>query len=278
MKITVLVDSNTFINHYFYGEPGVSYYIETEDKKLLFDVGYSNVFLQNAKKMNIPLYELDALVLSHGHDDHTGGLYPLLKYYTEAYYEDNVTNKPELISHPSVFESKRIEGQEIGLLVSKAKVGNYFNLQLHDKPFWINEKLVYLGQIPRINDFENKQPIGIIEKNGREEPDYLFDDSALAYKSSEGLVIITGCSHSGICNIIEYAKKVCNTEKIADVIGGFHLLEPDERQLENTVSYLKKQSLKSLHPCHCVSLKSKIALARQVNIEEVGVGLVLSFS
>lgn len=277
MKLTVLADSNTFINRYLYGEPGVSYYIELDDKKVIFDVSYSNAFLQNAQKMKISLYDLDTLVLSHGHNDHTGGLAPLMTYYSEAYFEKISTKKHELVSHPTVFDSKLFDGQEIGSLLSKEKAAKHFKLQLHEKPFWITEQLVYLGQIPRTNDYENKKPIGTIERNGKEEPDYLFDDSALAYKSAEGLVIITGCSHSGICNIIDYAKKVCKTEKIADVIGGFHLLNPDKQQLEKTITYLKEQSPKSLHPCHCVDLKSKIAIAQQIDIEEVGVGLTLSF-
>jgi 7,8-dihydropterin-6-yl-methyl-4-(beta-D-ribofuranosyl)aminobenzene 5'-phosphate synthase len=277
MKITVLVDSNTFINRYFYGEPGVSYLIETEDKKILFDTGYSDVFLNNAQKMNISLYDLDALVLSHGHDDHTGGLYSLIQYYKEGYFENISKNKPQLISHPSVFDSKRVEEQEIGLILSKESVGKHFDLQLHDKPLWITDKLVYLGQIPRTNEYENKQPIGVVEADGKTEPDFILDDSALAYKSPEGLVVITGCSHSGISNIIEYAKKVCDETKIVDVIGGFHLLNPEKKQLESTIAYLQEQSPKTLHPCHCVSLTSKIEIAQKVKIEEVGVGLVLEF-
>ncbi len=71
MRLTVLVDNNTFIDQYLLGEPAVSYYIEAENKKILFDVGYSDVFLQNAAKLGIDLTQLDMLVFSHGHLDHT---------------------------------------------------------------------------------------------------------------------------------------------------------------------------------------------------------------
>ena len=102
----------------------------------------------------------------------------------------------------------------------------------------------------------------------------MLDDSAIVYKGKEGLFIITGCSHSGICNIIEQAKKVCEDERISAVIGGFHLFEDDER-LQKTISYLKENQIRDLYPCHCVSLKAKTAMADELNIHEVGVGLKL---
>lgn len=91
------------------------------------------------------------------------------------------------------------------------------------------------------------------------------------------MVIITGCSHAGICNIIEYAKKVCNEQRVVDVIGGFHLLNPSDNKLNNTLDYLKKCRLSAVHACHCTDLHSKIRLAEYVNIEDMGVGVVLKY-
>lgn len=76
-----------------------------------------------------------------------------------------------------------------------------------------------------------------------------MDDSALVYKGQNGLVIITGCSHAGICNIVSQAKKLFNENKIADIIGGFHLLNP-EKNLMSTLGYLEKQEIDKIHPCH----------------------------
>lgn len=73
MKLTVLVDNNTFVDEYLIGEPGVSYYIECDGKKILFDLGYSDVFLKNAQTLKIDLSDIDDLVISHGHNDHTWG-------------------------------------------------------------------------------------------------------------------------------------------------------------------------------------------------------------
>ena len=107
--------------------------------------------------------------------------------------------------------------------------------------------------------------------------DYVNDDSALGYLSDNGLVIITGCSHSGICNIAEYAKKVTGEGRVADIIGGFHLLNPPEKQISGTVDYFRKLSPLTVHPCHCTDLNSRIALSKAVRIEETGSGLILSY-
>lgn len=118
----------------------------------------------------------------------------------------------------------------------------------------------------------NSYAIGKSIINGEKQEDNLKDDSAIVYKSNKGLFIITGCSHSGICNIIEYAKKVCNEDKIYGVIGGFHLFDINER-LKETIKYLKRNNIELLFPCHCVSLKAKIEMGEEIDIKEVGVGL-----
>jgi len=132
-----------------------------------------------------------------------------------------------------------------------------------------------LGQIPRKNNFESLLPFGY--KDGMDCKDDVPEDSALVYKSSRGLVIITGCSHSGICNIIEYAKNVCKEDRVIDIIGGLHLLEPSSKQLEGTLSYLKHLAPECVRACHCTDLQSKIALSNVVDLKEVGVGLTINY-
>ena len=258
MKLKILVDNNTRIDHYYCGEPGLSFYIEEEDKKILFDTGYSNIFLSNAKLLNVDLSKINYLVLSHGHNDHTGGL---------RFLKDKDLSFVNLIAHPGVFESKCHNGIDISCPVKleELKVKKYFD---GTNIINITDKLVFLGQIERTTSFE-KNPVGF--KTATMEPDYLQDDSAMVYKAKDGLFIITACSHSGICNIIEYAKKVCKQEKIIGVLGGFHLLKNDE-QLLKTVEYLGKQNIDNLYPCHCVSLYAKHKMYETCNVHEVGVG------
>jgi 7,8-dihydropterin-6-yl-methyl-4-(beta-D-ribofuranosyl)aminobenzene 5'-phosphate synthase len=278
MKLTVLVDNNTLIDRYFLGEPGVSYLIETEGRKVLFDVGYSDAFIVNARKLLLDLLDVDFVVLSHGHIDHTGGLVPLLRLYTEAKIEKLEAKRPTLVTHPLTLSSRRLgDLPEIGSLLSADKLSGFFHLQLSRDPVWLTERLVFLGEIERTNDFEAQKPLGKILEDGVEKDDFLLDDSALAYKAPQGLVIVTGCSHAGICNIIEQARRVSGEDRVVDVVGGLHLLDPPAAQLEGTLEFLKAFAPGSVHACHCTDLGSKIALSQVVSLEEVGVGLTLEY-
>jgi 7,8-dihydropterin-6-yl-methyl-4-(beta-D-ribofuranosyl)aminobenzene 5'-phosphate synthase len=278
MKLTVLIDNNTLIDRYFLGEPGVCYLIEDGCKKILFDVGYSEAFIANARKLSIDLLDIDEVVLSHGHLDHTWGLEALLRLHSEAAGEKLPHKKPRLLAHPLAFSPKKSKRlPQLGTLLSKEVLSSFFNLELSRQPVFLTERLVFLGEIERLNDFEAQKPLGKAIHNGVEVDDYLPDDTALAYISSQGLVIVTGCSHSGICNIVEHARKVCGVQAIVDIIGGFHLLNPPARQLQGTLDYMQKLAPSALHACHCTDLPSKIALAKAANLKEVGVGLALEY-
>lgn len=279
MKLTVLVDNNTLIDRYFYGEPGVSFFIREGDMNILFDVGYSQAFIKNASKMNINLNNIHSVVISHGHIDHTWGLFYLVKLYNEAAIEKTDFRKPRIIAHQLAFHDKwSSKNEKIGSVVSENELGRHFDMALSKEPVWLTDKLAFLGEVERTNNFENKMPIGKFENEGGFHEDYVLDDSAMVYKSSKGLVIITGCSHSGICNIIEYSKKVCGDNRIYDIIGGFHLLNPEEELLKYTCEYIRDNDISEIHPCHCTDLKSKIELSKVSRVNEVGVGTVLEYS
>lgn len=277
LKLTVLVDNNTLIDRYFLGEPGVSYLIEEGEKHILFDAGYSDAFITNASRMNIDLYDIDSVVISHGHMDHTWGLFYLIKRYAEAKIEKIRCKTPDLVAHPLAFLTKTADDEEIGTVITEDTLSRHFNMKFCREPVWLTENLVFLGEIERSNGFENKKPIGKVHQNRVQMDDYLMDDSAMVYKSEGGLVIITGCSHAGICNIIEYAKKICKDNRIADVIGGFHLLDPSEEVMKNTCDYIKANNIEQLHACHCTDLRSKIRLSESCPIKEVGVGMILEY-
>ncbi|RPI77540.1 MAG: MBL fold metallo-hydrolase [Desulfobacteraceae bacterium] len=277
MEITVLVDNNTLIDRYFFAEPGLSLLIQDEETTVLFDTGYSDIFLKNAAKMGKDLSSLDYLVLSHSHLDHTWGLEPLLKYYTELEIEKRPLKRPTLVAHPDIFISVRDDlFREFGCLFSETKLAKHFPIQLNSRPLALSSRLTFLGAIPRKNDFEGTLTFG--RKEGAQEDDPVSEDSALVYRSAKGLVIITGCSHAGICNIIEYAKEVCGDDRVVDIIGGFHLQNPPKRQLQGTLSYLKAQQPQTAHACHCTDLFSKIALSRVIPLKEVGVGLSIKYA
>ncbi len=263
MKLKVLVDNNTIIDEYYLGEPALSFYIEDEEQKILFDTGYSSIYLENAEEMGIDLSKVNKIVISHGHDDHTGGLPFFFKTFD--------TNKIELITHPNCFEEKYSEKLYIGSPITKEIISKRLKLTLTPEPLQISKNITYLGEIPVTKEYEKRIPIGTRKDNDKIEPDYLLDDSAIVYKSPKGLFIITGCSHSGICNIIEHAKKVCNCNKVYGIIGGFHLFE-DNSKLQETINYFKENKIEEIYPCHCVSLQCKIKMGNEINIKEVGVG------
>ena len=277
MRLTILVDNDTLIEKYYLAEPAVCFHINDKGKNILLDVGYSGIFISNADKMGINLMNLDYVVLSHGHLDHTWGLEPLMKLYGKTGSKKRVQGNPVIVGHPLVLKPKIDGDEKIGTLVSETKLRDCFEVKLSKEPVWLTDNLVFLGEIERTTKFEARNPLGKFILEGKEEDDMLTDDSALVYKSKDGLVVITGCSHSGICNIIEYAKKVCKDDRIADVVGGFHLLQPSKEQLNETVNYFKKIQPSVVHACHCTGLDATVALASVANLKEVGVGLVLDY-
>jgi 7,8-dihydropterin-6-yl-methyl-4-(beta-D-ribofuranosyl)aminobenzene 5'-phosphate synthase len=278
VKLTVLVDNNTLIDRYFLAEPGVSYVIELDGLKILFDTGCSDVFMKNAAKMGIDLFDIDVLVLSHAHVDHTWGLHHLFQAHAERQFEGRPVKRPVLVAHPSVFRRRLLPGVgDIGCLVSEEIARRYVDLQLTDRPHWLHPDLVFLGEVERQNDFEAGTPIGHIRQDDSETEDWILDDSSLAYRSPQGLVIIAGCAHAGICNTVSQAMHTCGETRLADIIGGFHLQQPSERQLRRTVEQLSAWHPRQLHACHCTDLKSRIALSAVADLEEVGVGLQLIY-
>ncbi|KNZ40415.1 MBL fold metallo-hydrolase [Acetobacterium bakii] len=268
MRLKVIIDNNTIIDSYYWGEPGVSYFIEDEGSMILFDMGYSDLVLRNLIAMGIEPKTVDTIVLSHGHDDHTKGLKPFF---------ENVHNPGiKLIAHPDVFNEKEADGLKISAPFSELEMAQKCRLTLSKSPVKLSENITFLGEIPRKMAFEKQNPIGRQQVLGKWEADFIWDDSGLVYQCSDGIVVITGCSHSGICNIIEQAKAITGEDRVLGVIGGFHLFTVTD-QVHQTIDYFKKNKITDLYPCHCTSFAVKAAIHTELPIHDVGVGLELNW-
>ena len=271
LKITILVDNHTNIDSYLYGEPGFSAWIECGGRRLLFDTGYSDVVVKNAALMGIDLCAADTLIYSHGHNDHTWGTHAI----TALFSRHGVQRRPELIAHPLVFENKRADGLVIGTMMTEKRLENFFSLRLSAEPLELSDGFWWLGEIPAA--ITPRRAVGEVEHDGRWEKDFCLDDSAVVWHGKDGLVIVTGCSHSGICNIVDYAKKVTGEERVQDIVGGFHLLRKETSELESIAVYMKTAGVTLLHPCHCTDFAARAVLAASLHVEEAGAGTVLSY-
>jgi 7,8-dihydropterin-6-yl-methyl-4-(beta-D-ribofuranosyl)aminobenzene 5'-phosphate synthase len=259
MKISVLAEN--YAGVYTRAEHGLSYFIEFEGKKILFDSGQSDQFLENANKMNLKAGEADFIVLSHGHFDHGNGL----EYLTHG----------NLICHPECF-TKRFRGNDkkpIGLKNTKDELSAKFNIFTSATPYTLGENAYFLGEIPRLTDFESKSTSFIFE-NG--DPDFVTDDSAIALVKSDGLFIITGCGHAGIVNTIECAKKITGMNMVSGILGGLHLKEINLQTLE-TIRYLKENNVKHIMPSHCTELPALTAFYQNFGIRQIRTGDILEF-
>nr|MDA3780630.1 MBL fold metallo-hydrolase [Bacteroidales bacterium] len=251
MQLTVLTEN--VAGGYYSAEHGLSYFIEFDNKKILFDTGHSDIFLKNAKLLKINLYEVETLVLSHGHWDHGNGL----KY---------IENK-KLICHPDSFMKRyrKNDNSYIGLDLSYDELKKKFEIIVSRKAYKISENMFFLGEIPRLNSFE-AQTTSFINEKGND--DFVPDDSAIVINSPKGLIIVTGCGHAGICNTIEYAKNITGNNNVYAVIGGFHLKKADI-VTKKVIEYFKKEKIEKIYPSHCNELTALAEFYKNFNINQV---------
>jgi len=259
MKISVLTDNCA--GTWTTAAHGLSYLIEYDGKRILFDTGQSDLFLRNAGIMEVSMDNLDITVLSHGHFDHGNGLGSL--------------KGGTLLCHPACFVNRyrQKDGKPIGLKMSEHELSSLFDLKTTDKPYRITGKIYFLGEIPRRTDFESKTTTFKFEDGS---PDFVNDDSALAVVLPEGLFIITGCGHSGIVNTCEYAREVSGISKLYGIMGGFHLKEIDI-QTKETIKYLKENKLTHIFPSHCTELPALTAFYEAFGIRQVRTGDIFTF-
>lgn len=227
-------------------------------RTLLFDFGFSDSgAAENAKVLGVDMKEVEAMVLSHGHSDHTGGIETL----TGMIGKKDI----ELVLHPGAFRSSRYLKFPGGLefefpsftreRLEKAGI----RVVESDRPrLLLGGTILFLGEIERKTDFERGMPNAFYREEGREAWDPIRDDTAVAmHLRGKGLVVLSGCSHSGIVNTVNYARKVTGIDDVFAIIGGFHLSGPAfDPIVPRTTEELKKFNPTCIVPCHCTGRKS----------------------
>jgi 7,8-dihydropterin-6-yl-methyl-4-(beta-D-ribofuranosyl)aminobenzene 5'-phosphate synthase len=229
-----------------------------EKHTVLFDTGYTSVGVpHNVEFLEVDLDEVEALVLSHAHMDHTGSLFTVL---------DRIDKSIPLVVHPEAFVWPRYLGLEDGrklrfprTLVKADLEHRKVELVASKTPSLLAHDLVAVtGEVERVTEFEKGLPNALLERNGKPEKDPIADDQSLVLNlKGKGLVVISGCAHAGIINTIFHAQKITGIKEIHAVIGGFHLSGPFfEPIIEETIGELKQMEPAVLVPMHCTGWKA----------------------
>ncbi|HOX39695.1 MAG TPA: MBL fold metallo-hydrolase [Candidatus Brocadiia bacterium] len=246
LRITVLIE-NKSSGPGLKAEHGLSMWVETGGFRFLFDTGQSSAFISNAAQLGIKVADADAVAISHGHYDHTGGLGALLKAF----------KPPAFHLHPNARRERYIRmgdppHKSIGMpshsLEEIGRVG--IKAQWTTAPTRLTEKIGLTGPVPRLTDFEDVGgPFFMDAACGI--PDDICDDQAAWVETEDGIVVLLGCAHSGVVNTLDYVSGILGERRIKAVIGGMHLLLADERRLRETISALRRYKVGLLAPCHC---------------------------
>lgn len=233
---------------------------------LLFDFGFSeNGAAQNASTLGVNMTEVEAVALSHGHSDHTGGMEKL----TALIGRGNIP----FVVHPSVFKSPRYLkfGEEFKINFPKltremVKQAGLAVVETEKPYLLLNDTILFLGEIPRSTDFEKGWPIVHYQKDGHEVWDAIEDDTSIVMNiKDKGLVILSGCAHAGIINTVHHAIAVTGIDKVHAVMGGFHLSGPFfEPIIDCTTQELKKLNPAYIIPTHCTGRKAIMEMEKQM--------------
>ncbi|MCI6639447.1 MAG: MBL fold metallo-hydrolase [Pygmaiobacter massiliensis] len=253
MKVTTLIENENADHPQLFCEHGLSMLVETGGFSILFDTGATGHFMDNAKKLGIDLSHLNAVVVSHGHFDHAGGLVRLLQelddsvpvYVGDGFLEEKYKKTPQgyrYLGVPPLKNPQRLHQLE---KTTKLKDG-----------IWI------VKNFTKTNEFEKPNPLFVKKQKDGWQLDLFSDEIALAVRCRQGLVVIAGCSHIGIVNLLRSVQAQL-AMPIFGVIGGSHLVEADTARLSATLDAFKQMGIQRCWLSHCTGLPAMEFLEQQ---------------
>ncbi len=242
------------------GEHGFSAFIETDRGNYLFDTGSGRSIVANSLILNKDLRSIRKIFLSHGHYDHTGGLPEVLK----------MRGKVDVHAHPHVFSDRiavlKENGEEtkrfVGLPYKKGYLESLgANFILNNDFLEVGKGIFLTGEVPRKTSFEKPDPRLFSEINGKTAQDIFLDDQSLIIDTEKGVIVILGCAHSGMINIINHVVDKIGKRKFYAILGGTHLDFLTPEQLEESINVLREMEIERIGVSHCTGMRAAFRLS-----------------
>ena len=238
-RATVLIE-NTGSRPELATEHGLAVWLEAGGAKVLFDTGASGLVCDNAEKLGVDLSEADAVVLSHGHYDHAGGL---------SFVAEKAPGTM-IWAHPAA--KVRMYGRKV------------FTSRRHEM---VAPGLWTTGEVERVTDFEPG------------DPRLMPDDQAVFFKVDAGIVVVVGCAHAGVVNTLRQVQRLTGAGSIHAVLGGMHLLGASDERVRKTAEAFREMGVRRIGPCHCTGEQAMALFQREFPVEffRPGTGAVVTF-
>jgi 7,8-dihydropterin-6-yl-methyl-4-(beta-D-ribofuranosyl)aminobenzene 5'-phosphate synthase len=234
-----------------------------KEKYYLFDTGgVESAFTYNIAKLKIPLEKIEGIILSHGHWDHVGAL----KWVNTLFPSIPIYCHPDAIKKRTLLDKEGNE-ETIGMysFFSKEEIDQINAWNFITQATEITPGMFLSGEIPRTNEVETLngvlKKIKIENEEGISTSDLIKDDLSVFFTLVDNsVVVVTGCAHTGIINITHHATEICQSERVIGIVGGYHLVQASQEQLDFTVKNLKKYPITTLGACHCTGFEGKMTL------------------